>query len=104
METSPFSAPFSWGTQKRGLLLPRRAAAFWEGPKDLRGGTEKAEAVKLPGAGISPKQCPRKCAAEKGRPTGLSKNRLEGPGHGAKRSGETEAVECFVRDGTRREP
>jgi hypothetical protein len=28
---SPFSAPFSWGTQKRGLLLPKRAAALWEG-------------------------------------------------------------------------
>jgi hypothetical protein len=24
---SPFSAPFFWGTQKRRLLLPRRAAA-----------------------------------------------------------------------------
>src|SRR5216683_1260637 len=32
---SPFSAPFSWGTQKRGLLLPKRAAAFWEGTNDL---------------------------------------------------------------------
>src|SRR5713226_288317 len=31
MKMSPFSAPFSWGTQKRGLLLPRRAAALWEG-------------------------------------------------------------------------
>jgi hypothetical protein len=27
----------------------------------------KAEAAKLPGAGISPKPCPRKYAAEKGR-------------------------------------
>jgi hypothetical protein len=26
---SPFSAPFFWGTQKRGL---KRAAALWEGP------------------------------------------------------------------------
>ncbi len=32
----------------------------------------KAEAVKLPGAGISPKQCPRKCAAEKGLVPALS--------------------------------
>jgi hypothetical protein len=30
------------------------------------GGAGKAEAAKLPGAGIGPKQCPRKCAAEKG--------------------------------------
>jgi hypothetical protein len=32
----------------------------------------KAEAAKLPGAGISPKPCPRKCVAEKGRRTRLS--------------------------------
>jgi len=32
------------------------------------GGTEKAEAAKLPGAGIGPKQCPGKCEAEKGWP------------------------------------
>ncbi len=32
----------------------------------------KAEDAKLPGAGISPKPCPRKCVAEKGRRTGLS--------------------------------
>jgi len=36
------------------------------------GGTVKAEDVKLQGAGISPKQCPRKCAPEKGVVTGLS--------------------------------
>ena len=30
------------------------------------GRPRKAEAVKLPGAGISTKQCPRKCVAEKG--------------------------------------
>jgi len=34
----------------------------------------KAEAVKLPGAGISPKQCPRECAAEKGWPTELGRS------------------------------
>ncbi len=40
----------------------------------------KAEAAKLPGAGISPKPCPRKCVAEKGRRTALSDigNRAEG--------------------------
>jgi len=31
----------------------------------FKGGTGKAEAAKLPGAGISPKPCPRKCAEEK---------------------------------------
>ena len=59
MKMSPFSAPFFWGTQKRGLLLPRRVAAFWEGTKGFKGGTGKAEDAKLPGAGISPKPCPR---------------------------------------------
>src|SRR4029077_2989539 len=60
-----FSAPFSWGTQGRGLLLPKRADAFSEGPRTCWRGTGKAEEAKLPGAGISPKPCPRKCAEEK---------------------------------------
>ena len=55
---SPFSAPFFWGTQERGLLLPKRAAALWEGTQWGKGGAGKAEAAKLPDAGISPKQCP----------------------------------------------
>jgi len=50
---SPFSAPFFWGTQKRGLLLPKRAAALWEGTQWCKGGTGKAEAAKLQDAGIS---------------------------------------------------
>jgi hypothetical protein len=33
------------------------------------GGTGKAEPAKLQGAGIGPKPCPRKCAAEKGQLT-----------------------------------
>jgi hypothetical protein len=33
----------------------------------VSGGTGKAEAAKLQGAGIGPKPCPGKCAAEKGR-------------------------------------
>ncbi len=57
---SPFSAPFSWGTRKRGLLLPKRAAALSEGTQWGKGGTGKAEAAKLPDAGISLKQCPGK--------------------------------------------
>jgi len=40
-------------------------AAFWEGPEESQGGTGKAEGAKLPGAGIIPKPCPRKGAAEK---------------------------------------
>jgi len=50
---SPFSAPFFWGTQKRGVLLPKRAAALWEGTQWCKGGTGKAEAAKLQDAGIS---------------------------------------------------
>jgi hypothetical protein len=46
------------------MLLPRRVAAFREGPKDSQGGTGKAEDAKLPGAGIIPKPCPRKGEAE----------------------------------------
>jgi hypothetical protein len=63
---SPFSAPFSWGTRKRRLLLPKRAAALWEGTQWGKGGTGKAEDAKLPDAGISLKHCPGKRAAEKG--------------------------------------
>jgi hypothetical protein len=33
---SPFSAPFFWGTEKRGLLLPKRVAALWEEPDGVR--------------------------------------------------------------------
>jgi hypothetical protein len=62
---SPFSAPFFWGTQKRGPLLPKRAAALWEGTQWCKGGTGKAEAAKLPDAGISLKQCPEKMSGRK---------------------------------------
>jgi len=55
---SPFSARFFRSTQKRRLLLPKRTAALWEGTQWCTGGTGKAEAAKLPGAGISLKQCP----------------------------------------------
>jgi hypothetical protein len=62
---SPFSAPFFWGTQKRGPLLPERVAALWEGTQWRKGGTGKAEAAKLPDAGISPKQWPKKMSIRK---------------------------------------
>jgi hypothetical protein len=78
---SPFSAPFFWGTQKRGLLLPKRVAALWEGTQWCKGGTGKAEAAKLQDAGISLKQCPEKRAAEKGWPTELGRSLRYGPSH-----------------------
>jgi hypothetical protein len=62
---SPFSAPFFWGTQKRGLLLPRRAAALWEGTRWCKGGTWKAEGAKVQGAGIWPEAVPRKNERQK---------------------------------------
>ena len=62
---SPFSAPFFWGTQKRGLLLRKRAAALWEGTQWGKGGTGKAEAAKLQDAGISPKQWPKEMSGRK---------------------------------------
>jgi hypothetical protein len=44
----------------------RRAAALWEGTRWwCKGGTGKAEAAKLPDAGISLKQCPEKMSARK---------------------------------------
>jgi hypothetical protein len=49
---SPFSAPFFWSTQKKGLLLPKRVAALWEGTQCCKGGTGKAEAAKLQDAEI----------------------------------------------------
>ena len=42
------------------MLLPRRAAAFREGPDEFIRGTRKAEDATPPGAGIIPKPCPRK--------------------------------------------
>ncbi len=59
-ENVSFFCPIFWGTQKRGLLLPRRPAALWEGTRWCKGGTGKAEDAKLQDAGISLKQCPGK--------------------------------------------
>jgi len=63
-----FLAPFSWGTQKREAAAPKASGCFVGGKqeifgavsKDLLGGAGKAEAAKLPDAGISLKQCPGK--------------------------------------------
>ena len=64
---SPFSAPFFLGHLKRGLLLPKRVAALWEGTLWwCKGGTGKAEDAKLPGAGIGPKQRQENTRQKKG--------------------------------------
>jgi hypothetical protein len=80
---SPFSAPFFWGPQKRGLLLPSGEAALWEGARWCKGGTGKAEAVKLQDAGISLKQCPEKWA-ENGWPTELGRSVWYWPSYASK--------------------
>jgi len=63
---SPFFAPFSWSTLKRVDTAPKTSGCILGGTQeiliavsgDLLGGTGKAEAAKLPGAGIGPKPCP----------------------------------------------
>src|SRR5882762_5714838 len=59
------SAPFPWGTRGRsGYCSQGERLHSGRDPKGSRGGTGKAEAGKLPGAGIIPKPCPRKGAAK----------------------------------------
>jgi len=47
-----------------GCFLGGTQEIFGGVSEDLLGGTGKAEAATLPGAGIGPKQWPGKCAAE----------------------------------------
>ena len=56
---SPFSAPFSGAPKSEGCCFQSERLLYG---RDLfcSGGTEKAEAAKLPDAGISLKQCPEK--------------------------------------------
>src|SRR6266850_797498 len=65
--------PCNCGTRKRADTAPKVSGCFLGGTQeifgavseDLLGGAGKAEDMKLQGAGISPKQCPGKCGAEK---------------------------------------
>jgi len=57
-----FSAPFFWSTQKRGRLLPKRAAAFWEGNQGSKGGTRKPRSC---GRRNSPEAVPRETSGRK---------------------------------------
>jgi hypothetical protein len=66
MNFSPFSCPIFLGhTEARGRCSQGERMLYG---RDLynSGGAGKAEAAKLPGAGIGPKQRPGKGAAEKG--------------------------------------
>src|SRR6266446_3490430 len=77
MNCSPFSCPIFLGHPKaRGRCSQGERMLYG---RDLcrSGGTGKAEAAKLPGAGIGPKPCPEKCAAEKGQLAEISENREE---------------------------
>ena len=65
-EFPPFSCPIFLGPLRgEWLLLPKRAAALWDGTNSVQGGTGKAEATKLQDAGISPKQWPKKMSVRK---------------------------------------
>src|SRR4051812_28797283 len=73
------SAPFPWGTRARsGYCSQGERLHSGRDPNDSQGGTGKAEDAKQPGAGIIPKPCPRKGAAEMENLTDLSTN-LIGP-------------------------
>jgi hypothetical protein len=57
---SPLSAPFFWGTKSEGFCFKSERLLYGREPNGCKGGTGKAEAAKLPDAGISVKQCPEK--------------------------------------------
>src|SRR5260221_13300993 len=66
MNFSPFSCPICLGHTKASGRCSGGERVLYGRDMCRSGGTGKAEAAKLPGAGIGPKQCPEKCAAEKG--------------------------------------
>jgi hypothetical protein len=57
---SPFSAPFSGAPKSEGFCFQSERLLYGREPMVCKGGTGKAEAAKLPDAGISLKQCPEK--------------------------------------------
>jgi hypothetical protein len=61
-----FLAPFSWGHPKAsGFCFQSERLLYGREPRAVKGGTGKAEAVKLPDAGISPKQWRKKRSGRK---------------------------------------
>jgi hypothetical protein len=56
-----------------GCFLGGTQEIFGGVSEDLLGGTGKAEDAKLPGAGIGPKPCPGKCAAQERKLVQLSR-------------------------------
>src|SRR5437879_13353680 len=78
MKFSPFSCPIFLGHLKARGRCSQGERVLYGRDLGRSGGTGKAEAAKLPGAGIGPKQCPGKCATEKGLVAEISENREEG--------------------------
>jgi hypothetical protein len=75
-EFSPFSCPIFLGHPEARAAASKASGCIPGGTRNgSQGGTEKAEAAKLPDAGISPTQWPKKGAAEKGWLTGLDRSR-----------------------------
>src|SRR6266446_4089016 len=64
MNFSPFSCPIFLGHPKARGRCSQGERVLYGRDLCCSGGTEKAEAAKLPGAGIGPKPCPGKCAKE----------------------------------------
>ncbi len=62
---SPFSAPFSGASKSEGFCFQSERLLYRREPNGVEGGTGKAEAAKLPDAGISLKQCPGKAVLKK---------------------------------------
>src|ERR1700738_4128295 len=93
MNFSPFSCPIFLGHAKaRGRCSQGERMLYG---RDLcrSGGAGKAEAAKPPGAGIGPKPCPGKCAAEKGYPLKLRDNRVsQGKASRSSQKSEEEAT------------
>ena len=68
-EFSPFCCPIFLGYPKAsGCCFQSERLLYGREPDAVEGGTGKAEAAKLPGAGIGPKQCPENARQKKGKP------------------------------------
>jgi hypothetical protein len=60
MKMSPFSAPFSGAPKSEGFCFQSERLLYGRDPNGVKGGTGKAEDVKLQDAGISLKQSQKK--------------------------------------------
>ena len=96
MNCSPFSCPIFLGhPEARGPCSQGERVLYG---RDLccSGGAAKAEAAKLPDAGISLKQCPEKSAAEKGWPTEQERSVPYQPSYVSRQSGTEEISRATI--------